>query len=167
MKVQRSHILNQEKEFKFTPSAMDVDIPELCNNADIKLNIYSVGENYFCHGLINGELTLQCDICLSDYFLKIDSKFDVYIKLNNSEELSDHDKSDIIIIEKNDIDIDFLDYVRDLFLLEIPLQKRCKVDCKGLCSTCGGNLNKESCNHENDSFDPRWAVLKELKNKLD
>lgn len=40
----------------------------------------------------------------------------------------------------------------------------CKPDCKGLCPNCGANLNRETCQCE-EEVDPRLAKLKELLNK--
>jgi uncharacterized protein len=40
----------------------------------------------------------------------------------------------------------------------------CQPDCKGLCPTCGANLNHGPCDCQDD-IDPRLAKLKELLNK--
>jgi uncharacterized protein len=37
----------------------------------------------------------------------------------------------------------------------------CRPDCKGLCATCGANLNDGPCGCEDD-IDPRFAKLKDL-----
>lgn len=58
--------------------------------------------------------------------------------------------------------IDLGPVLRDYAVLEIPISPLCKPDCKGLCPICGNNLNERTCNHENDSGDPRLASLKSL-----
>ncbi len=52
--------------------------------------------------------------------------------------------------------------VRELSLLEIPIQILCQPDCAGLCPDCGINLNDERCACEPDHTDPRLAALKTL-----
>jgi DUF177 domain-containing protein len=61
--------------------------------------------------------------------------------------------------------IDLGPVLREYTVLEIPISPLCKPDCKGLCPICGNNLNDSTCNHENDSSDPRLASLKSLLEK--
>jgi uncharacterized protein len=58
--------------------------------------------------------------------------------------------------------IDLTPVLREYILLEIPISPLCRPDCKGLCAICGNNLNESTCNHEDDSGDPRLASLKSL-----
>ncbi len=58
--------------------------------------------------------------------------------------------------------IDLNPVLREYAMLEIPISPLCKPDCKGLCPICGNNLNESTCNHEDDSGDPRLASLKSL-----
>jgi len=61
--------------------------------------------------------------------------------------------------------IDLHPILREYAVLEIPISPLCKPDCKGLCPICGNNLNESTCNHEDDSGDPRLASLKSLLDK--
>jgi uncharacterized protein len=38
----------------------------------------------------------------------------------------------------------------------------CREDCKGLCPTCGANLNEVDCGHTQEADDDRWAGLRQL-----
>jgi uncharacterized protein len=67
---------------------------------------------------------------------------------------------DLFISEDGYIDLSPL--VRELSLLELPLNPVCKPDCLGLCQECGVNLNENSCDCGTDDIDPRLAKLKEL-----
>jgi uncharacterized protein len=58
--------------------------------------------------------------------------------------------------------IDLSPLVRELCLLEIPMQPICRDDCQGLCSQCGSNLNHSSCDCEEEVIDPRLSALQEL-----
>lgn len=58
--------------------------------------------------------------------------------------------------------IDLAPLVRQLSMLETPMQPICKPDCKGLCVECGQNLNEAECDCEVDDIDPRMAALKAL-----
>jgi uncharacterized protein len=58
--------------------------------------------------------------------------------------------------------IDIASVLREYALLEIPISPLCYPDCKGLCPICGNNLNESTCNHDDETGDPRLASLKAL-----
>ena len=58
--------------------------------------------------------------------------------------------------------MDLDELIRTDILLELPTKFLCKEDCKGLCPTCGKNLNEGACNCQTHQIDPRLEVLKQL-----
>ena len=50
---------------------------------------------------------------------------------------------------------------RDAFILDMDTKFLCSEDCKGLCSGCGANLNREACRCKK-AVDPRLAKLAQL-----
>jgi uncharacterized protein len=60
--------------------------------------------------------------------------------------------------------IDLGPLAREALLLELPLAPLCRDDCKGLCPSCGKDLNAGPCECPADERDPRWATLDGLKN---
>lgn len=64
------------------------------------------------------------------------------------------------VVTDERIDLDPL--VRDNVLTELPQYPLCRPDCKGLCPTCGVNLNTDDCDCEPIDVDLRWAALKDL-----
>ena len=61
---------------------------------------------------------------------------------------------------------DFLDLTeeaREAIILALPGYPVCREDCKGLCATCGANLNKKTCNcRKAAERDSQWAALDTL-----
>ena len=51
--------------------------------------------------------------------------------------------------------------------LSLPLRFLCKPDCRGLCESCGVNLNEEKCNCDTEIIDERLLKLKQLLKKED
>ena len=62
--------------------------------------------------------------------------------------------------------LDLEPVVRDAIVLSLPLAPLCKDDCRGLCSQCGVDLNKEP-NHQHDNVDERWQALQGLLKDID
>lgn len=58
--------------------------------------------------------------------------------------------------------IDLAPLVRDLSLLDVPLNPICRPDCQGLCIECGQNLNEGDCDCTADEIDPRLAAFRQF-----
>ncbi|MGV3621569.1 MAG: YceD family protein [Archangium sp.] len=62
--------------------------------------------------------------------------------------------------------IDLDPVVREQVLLALPVSVVCREDCKGLCPTCGQDLNEQDCGHgKTKEVDVRLAKLKDIKLK--
>jgi uncharacterized protein len=61
--------------------------------------------------------------------------------------------------------LDLAGWARDALVLAMPAKVLCRDDCRGLCPTCGTDLNApEAADHHHDEGgDPRWSKLRELK----
>jgi len=62
----------------------------------------------------------------------------------------------------DDDDVNLEPLVRDAVLLELPVTCLCRPDCKGLCPSCGADLNQGPCGCTPPP-DPRWAALDVLR----
>jgi uncharacterized protein len=62
--------------------------------------------------------------------------------------------------------LDLSAWARDAVVLALPDKILCHPDCAGLCPVCGKDLNVEPHEHAQETTDPRWAALAELKDRL-
>lgn len=86
----------------------------------------------------------------------------VLVKALANEEDADSDEfDDYIVVENAQLDLD--DLIEEEVLLFLPSKILCKNSCKGLCPTCGKNLNLGPCDCEKE-VDPRMAGLLDLLN---
>jgi uncharacterized protein len=117
-------------------------------------------------GEISGEIALICSRCLENSSKKIENTFKIsfvtqeYFTTETEAELKEEDL-DVSLYDGETIDL--IELAREQMLLEVPMHFVCKVDCKGLCPKCGGNLNNQTCSCETKEIDPRWGALKKLK----
>jgi uncharacterized protein len=63
--------------------------------------------------------------------------------------------------------VELADILREQILLEVPMKVVCREECKGLCPSCGHNLNESDCHCPPPVADPRWQALKDLQEKLE
>ncbi len=64
-------------------------------------------------------------------------------------------------LDENELDL--RSWVRDALVLALPVQIVCDEECRGLCVTCGVNLNEDPSHEHEREPDPRWAKLTELR----
>jgi uncharacterized protein len=64
-------------------------------------------------------------------------------------------------VEENVVDLS--SWARDALALALPTRILCAEDCRGLCPSCGANLNEDPDHAHEPEIDARWAKLSELK----
>ena len=58
-------------------------------------------------------------------------------------------------------ELDLRPAIREEWLLSVPAFVLCREDCRGLCATCGADLNEDP-SHSHEAADPRWDALRGL-----
>lgn len=102
------------------------------------------------------DVTFPCDRCLEDVKITIENSFEKGVYLKKLDNLSD----DELFIIGSSLEID--EPIAEDLCVNMPMQIVCGEECKGLCLTCGINLNNDSCDCTNDKIDPRLEELKKL-----
>jgi uncharacterized protein len=59
-------------------------------------------------------------------------------------------------------EIDLYEPARDELALALPTTPLCRDDCRGLCPTCGTDLNGDPCGGHGDDSDSPFATLRDL-----
>jgi len=129
---------------------------------DGKLRIESVIEGVLVTGRVRGDAAMQCARCLNEF------RKDVTLRVCELYAGPGHeatDDEDVYQVEGMEIDLEPM--IRDAVTLALPLNPLCSRACKGLCGTCGTDLNLGSCECKQDDVDPRWAALSDLRQRLE
>lgn len=113
-----------------------------------ELTVTKSGDNLWVHGPVRAQLSTMCDRCLEDFAFSVESELDI--------ELSPKEKTvvaaeveltpaemDVYYFEGEEVDLD--PYVFEEVMLNIPIKSLCSDSCRGLCPTCGKNLNIGEC----------------------
>jgi len=154
--------------------------PEFRQIADLNASgrAQLVREHHGKHQLINdirvvGDLSTRVEIacarCLEPIVRDIGRRFDLLYRPRGSdagkEEISvTAAEAEIGYYEGEGLILE--DVLREQLLLALPLRAICREGCKGLCPQCGQNLNQAQCNCAEPLEDPRWAALKDIREKL-
>ena len=121
------------------------------------------GEEVRLEGRVSARAEVACDRCLKTVAVPLEVEFDTAFipeeaekgKAENVELLSE--ELGLAAYEGDAVDLDEL--AREQILLAVPTRLVCREDCKGLCASCGADLNEGACACEQTETDPRWAAL--------
>ena len=134
----------------------------------LKFKVYKDHARYRLVGRIQTSLELACSRCLEAFRLPVDSAFDIRY-LPQSENTGNHEREveedDLSDAYYRDEQIDLMQLIEEQFYLALPMKPLCREDCKGLCASCGTNLNEVTCTCEVRWEDPRLAGLKAIINR--
>jgi uncharacterized protein len=103
-----------------------------------------------------GKVTAECVRCLNEFGQTLTAEIDELFTYPPDKA----DDSQTTISEQAILDLRPM--LREVLLLDMPIQPICKPDCLGLCPYCGENRNEVECSHPEAEIDPRMAVLKTL-----
>jgi uncharacterized protein len=107
----------------------------------------------------------DCDRCLDPAEFPIEKQFDLFYHPESSQTTAGEthlavDESEIGFYEGDGLELN--EVLREQVLLDLPMQRVCKPDCKGVCPYCGQNRNTTNCNCQVATVDDRWSALKKL-----
>lgn len=143
---------------------LDTDNLDYPSITEYKTKPLAVGEVYNQAGIlrlvgtITAELLCTCDRCGTEFESVKETDINAVIVEENPE-----DDPTLFTLEGDEIDLS--DILETCFILDMETKFLCQEDCKGLCSSCGKNLNLGPCECRKP-IDPRFAVLEQLLDKF-
>ena len=113
---------------------------------------------YFWHARMDTVLQLECRRCLVPVSVPLQLELEL-VFLAEQDALDDD--VGCYVIPGRAVELDLREALREELLLATPQFVECRPDCRGLCPTCGANLNAGPCGCR-PVRDPRWEALSDL-----
>jgi uncharacterized protein len=158
----------------FGPGVVDFGVEGVrqVGNLDWAATAERAGEEVRIVGTLDVTVEASCSRCLESARVRVNKPFDLFFR-ERDEAMFDEDEE--VGLDETDTRTAFFtgsklaigDILREQILLALPMKALCTVDCKGLCPTCGTNLNSGSCRCPAEDFNPHMDSLLELKRRLD
>lgn len=125
----------------------------------VKGKILKLDEDLVFTGEISAQVGFPCNRCGELVPFSVETEFEVYLTTDKESFTMEYDT---YVYTADNVDITNLIAIE--VLEEIPMRVVCREDCKGLCQSCGYNLNMGNCNCNEDDriIDIRLQKLKEL-----
>ena len=135
-----------------------------------KLEFMNTGNLLLVTGEIETELAFQCSRCLVDMTLPVKAEVEEEFRIEKVGDAVrvlplDEDDVEPELVKDNKLDIQEL--IRQNLLLEMPIKPLCRPDCRGLCPTCGENLNLRKCACPPAEPESPFKVLADLLEEQD
>ena len=143
---------NIDYTFEMDPFEFEGDIIKSVSFCKVQGNICSRDNVLLLNINIKVNLEMNCSRCLDSFIYPID--IDIEEKFINDSTLDD----EAIILTDDVLNIN--EIVEKSIISTLPIKRVCKTDCKGLCQSCGCNLNYDSCTCDKDDVDVRFEVLR-------
>jgi uncharacterized protein len=161
-------------EGSFEPGDIDFSRDNIRQAARLDWNATAerAGAEIRINGSMKTTVEMMCSRCLEPARQDISKSFDLFFR--QRDELMFDEDQEIELTEKDTQTAFFTgtqlaigEILREQVLLALPMKALCRVDCKGLCPTCGINLNSGACNCPAETFSPHMDTLLELKKRLE
>lgn len=121
------------------------------------IQVIRVQGGLLVRGAVESQLELECVRCLESFVLSVTLELEEIFRLPGAGLAPDGSYA-----VSSDGWLDLVPLLREQAWVAIPMKSLCHLDCKGLCSQCGANLNLESCTCDRIRVDARLALLKDL-----
>jgi uncharacterized protein len=160
-------------EASFEPGIVDFGLEHIRQFGALNWAVSAerAGEDIRINGTLNTSIELTCSRCLEPARINVTKPFDLFFR-ERDKAMFDEDE-----VELDDKDtrtafftgtkLAISDILREQVLLALPMKALCRVDCKGLCPTCGTNLNSGNCNCPKEEFSPHMDTLLDIKRRLE
>jgi uncharacterized protein len=116
-------------------------------------------DRYYFSGHLDGEMSAECRRCLTDVSESIAEDVQLLFVEADTEGADD---PDVYVVDARAHELDLRPALREQWLLAAPAFVQCRDDCKGLCPTCGTDLNTGHCNCA-PATDSRWDSLRNIR----
>ena len=138
---------------------------ELAGNIKGAVRLMRTDRGVLVRADLDTRVRAECSRCLSPFTepvsFAIDEVFYPSIDILHGGKLDRPEDEGAFKIDARHT-LDLGEPARQYALLSLPMKPLCAQACSGLCSTCGVNLNVETCGCPQGAADPRWAALEAL-----
>lgn len=164
MKIAILEISPEELAFSFHSGDWLPAEVEAVGDVQASLGLSRNGARVLAVGSLDLRIRENCDRCLADFILPLTASFKINFELGGQDQLAREHSCRVEEMETEFLqgsEIDLHQLLQQQFYLATPVKALCSEDCKGLCSGCGGDLNRNFCRCERESS-AAFGVLRTL-----
>ena len=157
---------NGDHAIEIVRNADALDYPAFSGKLSITGTLTKKGDRLHLHAKAASEGKFECTRCTDPFSRVITAPLDLDFVPPGL--MCDPDDPNIHVYDPlTSAYLDITEDVRDALALAIPMKHLCQSNCKGLCPSCGKNLNLEhcACKPAQETSGP-WTALKGVGERL-
>ncbi len=128
----------------------------------------NTGDLLLVRGALYASVELECSRCLRLFEMPLTCEVEEQVELRaiaarpfeHPQVTMVPEEGDTLFLEGNILDLTEL--IRQMLLVSLPIKPLHDLECKGLCPTCGADLNEGECACERQVGHPAFAALAKL-----
>lgn len=167
---EQPRVLRSEEPLETFPglvAVQDAGECEFLSPVTVELAVAREYDHIRVKGNLKTRIRLNCSRCLGDFEADLASVFTMFYRKEDrvafDEEEVELAEEDLISIAYQGDEIDFAPEIAEQVIMELPLKPLCQESCRGLCPTCGVDLNEAECTCAGSSFSLKFSALKDFK----
>lgn len=114
---------------------------------------------YYLHGSVEADVAAVCHRCLEALSVRVTGTFDVMVRRGEDAGPAG---DDVILLGPHEYEVALEPLVHETVVVNTPMVIACREECRGLCPSCGTNLNTGTCAC-GTAGDSRWEALRKMK----
>lgn len=134
----------------------NVDTYSLQSPVRYNVKLTNTGDGFLLSGKCEANAITSCSRCLEDTKVQLSGEIDVFYIIDGEPDYENE-----LLPSNHDMNLGKI--IEAALLVDAPLIPLCSEDCKGLCPTCGKNLNVEKCDCKTEESGNAFAALKDFK----
>jgi uncharacterized protein len=142
-------------------------LPEVTGVERVRLlvTIHKSEQEYICYGTVEARVRMECSRCLREFGADLQSPTEFIVRSDNQppDPKGTPDDQDYVYMHGQNLVADPSELVRQALILSVEMKPLCTPECRGLCQTCGANLNDGQCGCRVERIDERWSALRGLR----
>ena len=128
-------------EHSYEVGGMHIETP---GGFEYRVTLTNTGEAILLRGTVSTQGTTDCARCLEPAQVDVQADVQGYFLLDPEELSQGYEEDEVDVVDANgDFDISY--NILAAVCYATPFVVLCEDDCKGLCFTCGKNLNEGPC----------------------
>jgi uncharacterized protein len=131
-----------------------------------RVSLSKAGKGILVKAHLQSRTSERCSRCLEPLSMPVELEFEeeyfATVDADTGMPIATPEEEDAFLIDERQT-LELGEAIRQYHLTARPLQNLCRADCKGLCPTCGKNLNLGPCDCAPQTTDVRLSVLSRLK----
>jgi uncharacterized metal-binding protein YceD (DUF177 family) len=130
-------------------------------NVTAQLQLFKASNMYDLKFHLKGSVQCECDVCLEEFTMPIDSDYALLMKMSEAE---NYDDDEILYITEKLIEYDLSQYLYESLMLSIPARKVCSMsgnkECNKEVITKLDEINRME--QPEGETNPTWDKLKDI-----